>query len=370
MIAVHRGAGMLAAGFGLLFALLANILTFRIFGGSYYEEHKWPKFSVLIMAGLACLVVGTVIKRKRKRDAHLEQQAIDSLSAKHEIGNLLAFSGPRDHLMFIPLQYWSIVYLCAAIIYALMGIFASAPLEKGKSSSSQAQTVVKQNMQTKPVPHQTAAAENSVNHKNLLFVDQTLEELVTHYPAPKDTFVKAYQYIKDGKTDAAKNSLRQVLSDPQAEVREKLWAWGALRQLGEKPPANVADEIQGVVMEVPVDKWIDTLAAYSDGRARYLNGKSGGLIIWDHVEENGLSTLAQNFITAAKPLVEKAPVYAKHQPAKEGVIRVTILTYGGVRIREGTHSDVIAGPHILSPVAYAGQDLLFALVEAAENQKP
>ena len=90
---------MLAPGFGLLFALLANVVTFRIFGGSYYEEHKWPKFSVLIMSGLACLVVGIVIKRKRARDAYMEQQAIDSLSPKHEIENLLAFSGPRDHLM-------------------------------------------------------------------------------------------------------------------------------------------------------------------------------------------------------------------------------------------------------------------------------
>ena len=78
MITVHRGAGMLAPGFGLLFALLVNVLTFRIFGFSYYEEHKWPKLSVLIMAGLACLVAGTLIERKRKRDVPLEEQAINA----------------------------------------------------------------------------------------------------------------------------------------------------------------------------------------------------------------------------------------------------------------------------------------------------
>jgi hypothetical protein len=64
MFAVHRGAGMLAPGFGLLFALLANVLTFRVLGVSYYEDHRWPKFSVLVMAGLACLLVGVLLKRK------------------------------------------------------------------------------------------------------------------------------------------------------------------------------------------------------------------------------------------------------------------------------------------------------------------
>jgi len=125
MIMVHRGAGMLAPGFGLLFALFMNVLTYRVFGGEYYQEHKWPKLTVLIMSGIACLAVGLLIKRKRVRDADREQQAIDSLSKKHETANLLAFHGPRDHLMYIPLQYWSIVYFVAAIIYGSLGAFAS-----------------------------------------------------------------------------------------------------------------------------------------------------------------------------------------------------------------------------------------------------
>jgi hypothetical protein len=120
MFIVHRGAGMLAPGFGLMFALLMNVLTFRVFGGSYYEEHQWPKLSVLVLAGFACLGVGILIKRKRERDAYREQQAINALSQKYKTANLLAFSGPRDHLMFIPLQYWSIVYFVAAVIYILL----------------------------------------------------------------------------------------------------------------------------------------------------------------------------------------------------------------------------------------------------------
>ena len=117
MFAVHRGAGMLAPGFGLLFALMANVLTYRIFGGSYYEEHSWPKFGVLFMSGVACLVAGLLIKKMRIRNAEREQQAINALSQKHAIVNEIIFSGPRDHLMFIPLQYWSIPYFAAALFY-------------------------------------------------------------------------------------------------------------------------------------------------------------------------------------------------------------------------------------------------------------
>ena len=117
MVVIHRGAGMFAPGFGLLFALMANVLTYRIFGTGYYEEHQWPKLSVLIMSGLACLVVGLLFKKMRARNEHLEKQALESLSQQHEIVNTLAFSGPRDHLFFIPLQYWSIAYFLAALVY-------------------------------------------------------------------------------------------------------------------------------------------------------------------------------------------------------------------------------------------------------------
>jgi hypothetical protein len=120
MFVIHRGAGMLAPGFGLLFALMANVLTYRIFGGSYYEEHSWPKFGVLFMSGVACLVAGLWIKKIRVRNAECAQQAIDALNQKHGIVNELAFSGPQDHLMFIPLQYWSIVYFAAALIYLVV----------------------------------------------------------------------------------------------------------------------------------------------------------------------------------------------------------------------------------------------------------
>ncbi|HZI46421.1 MAG TPA: hypothetical protein VFD75_01425 [Pyrinomonadaceae bacterium] len=119
MIIVHRGAGALAPGFGLLFALMANVLTYRVFGGSYYEEHRWPKLAVLLVSGLACLIAGVWFKRYRERTAQRREQHIASLSQKHKIVNELAYDGPPDHLMYIPLQYWCIPYFVGALVYVV-----------------------------------------------------------------------------------------------------------------------------------------------------------------------------------------------------------------------------------------------------------
>ena len=111
---------MLAPGFGLLFAVLANVLTYKIFGDSYYERHRWPKLGVLLLAGVACLVVGLLLKRKRAREVHLEKAAVDSLSPRLGAAKDILYAGPRDHLMFIPLQYWSIAYFIGAVVYLVL----------------------------------------------------------------------------------------------------------------------------------------------------------------------------------------------------------------------------------------------------------
>jgi hypothetical protein len=204
-------------------------------------------------------------------------------------------------------------------------------------------------------------------YKQILFVDQSLEEIVKLNKAPDDPFIQAHQFVNGGKPAEARGILKQLLADPTAEVRTKLWAWNALRELGEKPPLNVANEIQGVVMEVPVDGWVDTLAAYSDGRARYVNGKSGA-IVWEIPEETRISSLVGNFIQAAKPLVEKAPLFRKHQPAKSDVVRISLLTFGGIRIIEVNQSD-LTERHIMSSTYHAGTQLFLALLDEDQKSK-
>jgi hypothetical protein len=213
----------------------------------------------------------------------------------------------------------------------------------------------------------TASPQNWSDYRELLFVDQSLEEMVTRHGLPEDHFAKAYKHVKDGQPEEAKKSLRRILAEPTAEVREKLLAWRALRKLGEKLPPNLSAEIVGVVLEVPVDPWVDTLAAYSDGRARYLNG-SGGVIVHEVVDDSRLNSLVKGVIEAAKPLVQKAPASDKHRPQNSEVIRVSILTYGGIHMMEAKESD-ITGRHPMSPVYNAGTRLFLTLLEYSEKAK-
>jgi hypothetical protein len=119
MIHVHRGAGMLVPLLGILAAVLMNVITVKFLGDAYYQEQRWPKLVVLLTAGLWCLIAGLLLKRKRRREATKERDYINSLGSTSEAMKQLAFSGPRDHLMFIPVQYWSLVYLAAAIFYLI-----------------------------------------------------------------------------------------------------------------------------------------------------------------------------------------------------------------------------------------------------------
>lgn len=114
MIIVHGGLGILAPGFGLILALLANVFCYRLLGVVYYEKHIWPKLAVLIVSGVACLVVGLLRKRGTPK---VTKPAGNGLGSGVEAIQEPAFDGSRDHLFYIPLQYWSIAYFAAGIIY-------------------------------------------------------------------------------------------------------------------------------------------------------------------------------------------------------------------------------------------------------------
>jgi hypothetical protein len=252
------------------------------------------------------------------------------------------------------------------MILTVAGLVIGAMLASGCSQSrTSVRSSVTQTDQARPSASPAARPTPWQDFTNLLFADQTLDEFVSHDNAPNPLFTSAYKYVKEGRPEAAKKSLKQVLADPDAELRTKLWAWRSLRQLGEKPPANIANEVQGLVLEVAVENGVDTLAAYSGGSARYVNAL-GGAIVWEVPGENRISALITNAINAAKPLVEKSPVFDKHQPTKNDVLRVSILTYGGIHVVEAKQSD-ITEKHIMSPVYEAGTQLFLALLE--ENEK-
>lgn len=204
-------------------------------------------------------------------------------------------------------------------------------------------------------------------YKNLLFVDQSLKELVTLYNAPYDAFTEAYEYILNGRLEEANRILRTILDQP-VEIRGKLWAWKALRGLGNSPPLDIRDEVHGVVFEIPTNNWVDTLAVYSDGRVRYLNGNVGvsGLLVWEVTENPYIQPLVIKVINSAKTVVGKVPLVEKHQvTSPTAQPRISVLTYGGIYIIDRDRTNT----YITDPLLSDGTKLFVTLMQEVERNK-
>lgn len=117
--------------------------------------------------------------------------------------------------------------------------------------------------------------------------------------------------------------LKGILARPSIETRIQLWVWSALRELGVQPGQKLAFEILGVVLEVPMHGAYDTLAAYQDGSARYLNF-SGSVIFWDKPDE-AVATLCHALLQSAVAAGSRAKPRMSFSLPKSG-IQLSLLT--------------------------------------------
>lgn len=217
--------------------------------------------------------------------------------------------------------------------------------------------------QPKPYP------PNIQKFKETFFADQKLAELVagisqtetTNANDPWPILAKASENIESGQNEEAKAALRKVLNIPGLEARLYLWTWVALRSLGEKPNSDEADQPQGVVVEVPIEDGIDTIAAFADGSARYVN-YAGKAIIWD-LHDKQIDELVKSLVESAEPLVASSKFSTAQKPLSGGKERITILTYAGNRTIETK-----AG-RMDSRVRGAALPLVLALIQKATESK-
>jgi hypothetical protein len=197
--------------------------------------------------------------------------------------------------------------------------------------------------------------------RQMLFASQSLKEQVQRMrlngqPGPLQSIADAYNLVVSGKKADAIAVLRGVLTAPQLETRTLLWVWSALRELGEKPAPKVAFEVSGVVLEVPSGGAYDTLAAYVDGSARYLNF-SGKAIFWDaedpNVKKLCLAMVGLSFDTNTKTQPRKDLSLPK------GGNQATLLT------RSGPFITIELAPNLL----HVGGSLMNELIKRASAQK-
>ncbi len=147
-----------------------------------------------------------------------------------------------------------------------------------------------------------------------------------------------------------------------AEARLRLWAWHTLRSLGKYPSPDLARQVLGAIIEVPFGEAQDTLAAYADGTARYINHQ-GGTIVWDRMDE-AITPLVLNVIREAQPF--GAPQEDRlDEPIPPEQVRLSVLTPGGIHVWQGEAGDNPALSRVFAGMA----DLLRALVQVTIEQR-
>jgi len=196
--------------------------------------------------------------------------------------------------------------------------------------------------------------------RQMLFASQSLKEQVSQMhldgsPGAFQTIADASKLVEAGKKEEAIARLRGVLDLPQLETRIQLWVWSALRELGEKPDPKFALEVLGVIIEMPSGGAYDTLAAYVDGSARYLNF-SGRAIFWD-AQDAAIKSLCQAFVDSTIPASNRAKPRTSLSLPKRGA-QVTLLTRSGLYV-------ITAPPE---PVAAAGAALMLELMKRAKEK--
>ena len=194
-----------------------------------------------------------------------------------------------------------------------------------------------------------------------LFACQPMNVLVQQLksdgsPGPFQTIANADELANAGRKEEAKSRLRSILDLPNLETRIQLWVWSALRELGERPDPQSGKEVLGVVVEVPMRGAYDTLAAYQDGSARYLNF-SGAAIFWD-ARDATIKSLCQRLFGSTIPESPRAVPRQDTMLPKAGT-QVTLLT------RSGMYA-ISAPPR---SVMRAGSALMLELMQRAKAKR-
>jgi len=168
--------------------------------------------------------------------------------------------------------------------------------------------------------------------RQMLFASQSLKEQVARAhldgtPGPFQMIADAAKLVDEGKKGEAIAKLRGVLETPKLETRLQLWVWSALRELGQAPEPKYAYEVLGAIIEYPSGDGYDTLAAYVDGSARYLNF-SGAAIFWD-AEDPTIKAMCQALVDSTIPVSSRAKPRTSLSLPK-GTPQVTMLTRSGL----------------------------------------
>jgi hypothetical protein len=152
--------------------------------------------------------------------------------------------------------------------------------------------------------------------------------------------------------------VQAIVLDTTEESRTRLLAAHWLRANNHPVPTA---EVLGIVVEVPLEGSLDTLAAFADGRVRYIN-HTGRIAVFDGAPEE-VAEQARLLIAAAIPAAIKGIAQQKRGATPtEGNLRFSYLSTEGLRVRDGGFGEV-SRDELAGPVLKNAQKLLDLIVK-------
>ncbi len=189
----------------------------------------------------------------------------------------------------------------------------------------------------------------SESHVNLLYNLLFCDDINLFKGPNRETDVGLWGTLLADHPD--RTALRKIADDENNEGRVRALAYNRLRAAGEAVPSK---KLLGVIVEVPLEKGLDVLAAFAEGGVRYLN-QSGKVAIFEG-QGNPVEGLAKELVSASQPVVNEIGPWEKQRlpPPKAGSVRITFLVSDGLYFGEGPFAalqqDAMAGPVILKAV--------------------
>ena len=105
MIIFWRGAGGLVIIFGIVAAVLGNVVASAFSNRTdYFATHTWIQVSALCFAGIPSWFLGRYLNTRPGRPVI------------HQQTGQAAIEEPNHHLMFIKMEYWGLIYFAIALL--------------------------------------------------------------------------------------------------------------------------------------------------------------------------------------------------------------------------------------------------------------
>jgi hypothetical protein len=196
--------------------------------------------------------------------------------------------------------------------------------------------------------------EGSNHLYNLLFCDN-----VALLRKGSDEQKHDYDAVLSESTD--RERLERIGNDLDVESRVRVVAFNRLRRMNVSVPRK---RLLGAIVEVPQQAGLDVLAAFPDGRLRYIN-HSEKIAIFESTPPE-LIGKAEELLRVSQFIVNRYGPWNKTRlpPPTGNLMRMSFLVSDGLYFGQGSYADLMQD-RFAPPVIKAFTELLLLLVDTA-----